>query len=366
MKLFVLFIVFFIFNANSFSSDLKTESSPSSEGIFFKFGDKNILDDTHHFISHNFWYLTSKIDGAIAGENEINDEDNKSQVRFNFITIKTEGKPLVYESTFKFKISLPSIEKRLQLIVEKTVEEAEEVIVGTNTSKGQVQSKTIQEVVKESRFSAAARYLFLDTAKWQIYSDLGMKISLPVNPFARFKIKRNFQLEKWKISLSEKVYWHLKSGLGENTTINVDRKINKDMTFRFGNSGVWSASDEVLSYSHGFYLHHRPHVKHSFLYKISTSGSTENSVHLSSYMAGINYSHFPFKKHTFTYTLNANGVMRYTPHIVSYYLGLSHRYLLYKNWMFFTTSPAVLFEKDNNFKPTPSISFRLEVIFSRH
>ncbi|HLE10669.1 MAG: hypothetical protein A2504_12650 [Bdellovibrionales bacterium RIFOXYD12_FULL_39_22] len=329
----------------------------------------NLIDQTLAFVSHGLWKVSSHLDQMLAKEENINDEDNNSQLLFKFSTTKVEGQTLTYVNDLQFKLDLPNTQKHFQLILEKSVDKAQESVLGKN-SNGQASTvgaaaTTIDDAVRENDYSLAMRYLIAESKAWQIYSDVGIKLKIPPNPFARFKIKRNIYFYDWTLSLSEKLFADLSSGLAENTTINLDRAIGKNMTFRFGNSADWREDSAALKYIHGFYLHHLLSEHHSFLYQLSTKGSSEDSVYLRTYMAGVKYVHFPWEKHSFSYHVNANGVTRYTPYIDNYDVGVAYKFLFYRDWWYLTLAPNAIFYKINNFAPIPSISLQVDVIFAQ-
>ena len=63
------------------------------------------------------------------------------------------------------------------------------------------------------------------------------------------------------------------------------------------------------------------------------------------------------------YQASAIGVTNPESQVTDYVVSILYRYRLHRDWMFFELSPQLHFPKINNYRSSPSLSMRLEMLF---
>ena len=71
--------------------------------------------------------------------------------------------------------------------------------------------------------TAGVRYLIKQGSDWNLYSEGGVKIKIPLQPFASLNGGRKLLLtENWSINFRAGFTWFLDQGLSETTILNFD------------------------------------------------------------------------------------------------------------------------------------------------
>lgn len=226
----------------------------------------------------------------------------------------------------KFKLNLPLTKEKYRFVLESdpddskslTQKAAESIVGGSNTER--------------ENATGALRYISDFADGWTLTNDIGVKIRWPPDPFARTKAQKQWQLPKeWTAEVLSSAYWFQADGLGANFIVNLDKTVSSSLFFRSTSEVHWIGDDDKFEFSETLNLYHTWDKKRVVRYRTGLLAESQPN-----------------------------------PRTSKYYLDTTYRQKLYRNWLFYEIIPAVVFPRDDTFKPDPSITVKLEVLFSKN
>jgi hypothetical protein len=125
------------------------------------------------------------------------------------------------------------------------------------------------------------------------------------------------------------VYWFNTLGAGETTQVDLERIISPPLLFRASSIATWLNDNQNFDLRQDFSVYHTFNDRTALLYQASVIGVT-------------------------------NPAYAMTDFVVL----LLYRYRLHKEWLFFELSPQLHYPKDREYKPSPALAMRLEVLFN--
>jgi hypothetical protein len=148
------------------------------------------------------------------------------------------------------------------------------------------------------------------------------------SPFARTRASLAVPIEQWRTKLEETAFWFNSTGLGESTQLDLERPISEPMLFRATSVAVWLKSTHHYDLRQDLSLYHKLDDRNALLYQISAIGVS-------------------------------------SPHtqVTDYVLLVLYRYRVHRDWMFLEVSPQLHFPKEQNYRRSPMLSMRLEMLF---
>ncbi|MCP5207460.1 MAG: hypothetical protein H7A01_09685 [Hahellaceae bacterium] len=225
----------------------------------------------------------------------------------------------------KFKLNLPLTKSKYRFVLESDPDDgksladkaAENIIGGANT---------------ERENATGAFRLISDLADgWVLTNDLGVKIRWPPDPFVRTKAAKEWQLaDGWSTEVLASAYWYQSDGVGANIVNNFDKQLTSALFFRNTAEIRWTEEEDKFEFSETVNLYH-----------------TWDQKRVVRYRAGLLSESKPKSRP------------------VEYYLEATYRQKLYRNWLFYEIIPALTFPDDDNYKTNPSITVKLEILFSK-
>ena len=64
-----------------------------------------------------------------------------------------------------------------------------------------------------------------------------------------------------------------------------------------------------------------------------------------------------------SYNIGSYGISHPTTHLIQYYASIGYRQRIHKDWLFVEVSPAVIYARENKFKPERSLMLKFEIVF---
>lgn len=321
MKALILFIPLFL-DTSLAKEHFNVADKPPSDSKRYSVS----LNDAHSALSRSIVLLGTRIDrffGVDRGE----DITNNSQIRMWVQSTKVEGEKIDNEANIRFKIHLPYTQKRFKFSFERKADNQSQV----SSSDGSIPVKTNNEKVSPEdkvKTTAALQYLIDETRNWNFFTETGIRVDIPPEPFARARVRRNWRLPFQIEAIAEQsIFWFLEEGFGETSSLDFDYKIADNMLFRFQNTATWWDETDTFTIIHGPTLYHTL-----------------------SRRRGISYS------------AKAVGATKPQSLITNYDLSISYRQLLHKNWLFMDISTLGTFPRAKDWEFIPSISLKFEVI----
>ena len=286
------------------------------------------IDRIHKDISSHWDSWNSSIDSFFA--NEIyEDEVSNSHIKFDFTTRAIEDAAVTYDVNFTFKVDFPNASKKIKLIVEEDknryvendLEEARNLTAEEN-------AQNIEESLDNSNISAALRYTSLETRRWKIYSDGGLRFNLPLNPFTKMRIRRKYELSEWSLFLIQNFSYYYQEHFKSTSQFQAHHNITDDFKITFSTSLNWFSSSKEFNLTHSLTLYQRVSDQTAFSYSLSTHAGTVPSLYYDMYG-----------------------------------LSMRLRHSLHENWLFMQLGYGANFMQENRYYVLHYATLKLQMVF---
>ncbi|MDH5180904.1 MAG: hypothetical protein OEY07_14630 [Gammaproteobacteria bacterium] len=280
----------------------------------------DFLNRSHSVVSEGVETVAKYMDIFFADE-KIYDEATKTYVILSGQTIIDEHGQDSYSGKLKIKIDLPQTKRKLKLLLESDTEELQTGVErDASTSPG--------KAATESRYYAALQQELAKLRGWKFTTALGMKLNIPLDPFFRLRAARRYRFNNWNMHFTETLFWFDSLGAGSSTVIELDRKIGEGSLFRSGTSAIWRDETNGYDFKQSFTMYHELSKHRAVSLTLETEGRSDPTIHATSYLAYFRY-----------------------------------RQRVHKDWLYFEIRPEVLYERETNFHPSPSLILQLDIVF---
>ena len=286
------------------------------------------LDGLHGNISSQWDNWNNSVDSFFA--NEIyEDEVSDSHIRFDFTVRAIEREAVTYDMGFKFKVDFPNASKRVKLIIEEDrnryVNNDLEINRNLSTSEN---AENIEDSINNNNISAALRFTSIESKKWKMYTDAGLRFNLPLNPFTKMRVRRKILFTEWSIFLIQNFTYYYQEHFKSSSEFQAHHLINDEFKFNFSSTISWLSETETFNLSHTFTLYQRVSDRSALSYSVSTHAITVPSIF---------YDMFG--------------------------LSLGFRRQLHQNWLFMQLSYGTNFSKLNRYRATHFTTLKLQMVF---
>lgn len=279
-----------------------------------------LIDKTHAGISTRLEATVKYADRFFADDN-VFEETNKSYARLPLDVIYDQDDGLGLKIKLRARINLPNTNKRIKLLLTDANSEDEADNITTPEP----------EALQDNNFSVSLETQLKETGKWKVRPSLGLKTSIPPDPFARLRLIRYFSpAKKWLSRFSATGTYLAMAGAESDVRVQFSRAIREDLLFRSTTRWKWTKKND---YSEGTQIF-------SFFQHINEKVNV-------SYEMGI-------------FSNDKEGWL-----IEEYSLWHRYRRLAYKNWLFIEIKPELRFKRDNDYDPSYRITFRVEPVFGK-
>lgn len=288
--------------------------------------DLSFYDLAHTKLSKGILGVSRRIDRFFSGE-RADDFVNKSQIRFTTITTKSEAPGLFTEGRMRLNLILPGTQDKLQLVIEG---QGDDFVTQGSQQNTVTQTDDATSTVTNVQNTTTAAFRFLtEFAGIRASADSGVRINIPPNIFGRLRLWKQVDLQNnWIFRPRQEVFWMDNEGFQSTLNLDFDKQLdNNQYLFRFINRALWNDLDYKITYTNG----------PSLFYTIDDQ-------------RGLSY--------------HANVVSEKDKNtkVVNYILRVSYRQLLYQNWLFGELSPQLEFPRSQQFRRSPSIALKFEVV----
>jgi hypothetical protein len=264
----------------------------------------------------------TQLDLFFTGE-DIAYKTNASYLRIGLESKYSKRGELTFKPVFKFKLDLPTVNKRLKLVVESSLAE-------NNTLNEAHIDRTLEdEDSRLSKTTGAFQYFFGSTKSWKRSMSVGVRLNRDPNPFWRLRMAREWSLaHNWSFKTLQGFYYFHDDGWGERTQFTFEKPIHSYF-FTAQSEARWRHNERLMEYAQIFSIKKKLSAKRAIKYELGLLAENQPNVI-----------------------------------VTDYYLTSTYRRLLYDDWLFYEVSPELLFPREDSFKPNPSILIRFEVEFS--
>lgn len=285
--------------------------------------------------TRNAWGKTignagQRLDGFFA-DSDVIDKTNNSFVKLALLTRFSKYGEIDTEPLAKFRLDLPTLKKRLRFTIESEASESQTL---EEKSRENTSENEAVKTVEDSTIAALKLQLkdvkdWFEPEYWNASTSIGAELELPVNTFWRNKISYSRQLsDLWYFNTLEKIYYFHKDGWGESTQFLFER-LGDEYVFRSSSEAKYIHQDRTFEFAKRF----------TFLTELSA-------------------------KRAISYQLGILGTNTPNPRVSSYFLNSVYRRKLMEEWLFYEITPELVFPREENFKATPSLTIKLEIVFS--
>lgn len=310
------YIILFLFIFYFLPLQAAEDEPVKPRGELFRF-----LEKPHSVLSGGVEALSKRIDTFFSGERAY-EEATGSHARLIGQSVFEEGGDANYRIDVRGKVVLPSTQKKLRLLIETDTEDSlQQRKNPTNTQ------ETPKEAIKESDYYAAIEGQVRESKKWNIDTDLGIRLRTPPDPFTRLKLRRTYYFTYWEMKFFETFFWFDSKGWGSSSTLDFDRQLREDYLFRSSTNAYWTDKLDHFELGQEFFLFHEIDDRRAVVWEAGVFGLSQPVIHATTYRIGVKYRH-----------------------------------RIHKDWLFFEIKPEVFYRKEDNFESTSFLTFSLEMI----
>ncbi len=229
-----------------------------------------------------------------------------------------------FEPIMRFKLDLPTLEEHLRLVIDSDPDDLRSLAERTRTHSLLESERT--PVTTTGQF----QFLKEEFQQWETTSSIGIKLRNPIDPFWKIRSYRAWELEDdWSMIIRQNLYFYHVEGWGESTQVQFERPLSDSLSFR--------------SYTELEWVHQARRMELAQLWGIRQELSPKRAI---------------------KYQLGVLGQNRPGPEISGYYVNTLYKRLLYKSWLYYEIVPELFFPRDDDFKPNPSLTLRIEMLLS--
>lgn len=283
----------------------------------------DVMEAPRNYLSGKITRLASDIDRFFGGDRHYQ-ESNPTVIQLSVARTDGYAGGRKFDLAARLNLRLPVTEGRLRLLVETDPEK--NIITGPTPVQGN--AVLPNKVVAPKSVALALRVVAAEQDVWNFNTDAGLKFPLPIQPFVRSRGSYSAPLGKWRLKAAQSVYWFKKLGAGETTQLDLERVYSDHLLFRATTNATWLNTQRNFDLSQNFAVYHTLDDRTALLYQASAIGVSKPKVQVMDYVALVSY-----------------------------------RYRLHQKWLFFEASPQLHFPRDKNFKISPALMMRLEMLF---
>lgn len=281
-----------------------------------------VTDATQDYVSRYFVALTSDIDRFFGGERHFQ-ESNDSVLQLDWNELMEPAGARQGRLSGRAKLNLPSTEQRFHLLLESDPVQNTTRVTPSN------QPQAAGQTTAAEKYAAALRYEKKDEQAWFYSSDVGIRVQAPLQPFVRGRISHALPLQAWLMKNTGTLFWFSQLGPGSSAQIDFDRPLTTQTLFRAGSNATWLHLPQRLDLHQDFTLFHTLDEHRALQYQASVIGTTQ-----------------PYAR------------------VDDCILSVLYRRQLHRKWLFFELNPQFHFPHEQQFRFTPQLWLRLQVLFS--
>jgi hypothetical protein len=281
------------------------------------------IDAPRDYLAEKFVSFAGSVD-RFFGDDRNYQESNKSVLQLDLTRVSGYGGERNFVLSGRAKLHLPTTEKRLHLLLET---DPEKNITGEPAQRKPV---VLNQVVAPGKVAVGARYEKAEETRWHFSTDAGIQVRTPLEPFARARGSYSAPFGQWRMKAAETVFWFNTIGAGESTQLDLEHFLSEPVLFRASSNATWLHDKQNFDLRQDLSVYHALNDRNALLYQAS-----------------------------------AIGVSHPNAQVTDYVILLLYRYRLHRDWMFFELSPQLHFPREMNYRYSPQLSMRLEVLFDK-
>jgi hypothetical protein len=258
------------------------------------------------------------------GDRRTREETGGSYIEITPLVSMVDGEGIKADLDFGAKLRLPRFSERLQLFVDRFQEEDSDVFDSLGARQ---RPRGTGEGTKEG--SVGVRFFLVDGMTFRSSFSVGM--SFKPEPTPRLKLQGRIAKalnEQWASRLTQSVFWESDDGFGEKTQLEFIRKIDDHRDVRSSTAVIWSETSEGVEAGQAF-----------------------------------TYIHILARKRVIAPRVGVGGHVEPTAAVDRYFFRVPYRQRIHRDWMFLEIEPGIDFPDERDFKATPLLIVRLDMLF---
>lgn len=280
------------------------------------------LDAPRDYVSEKFVGFVSSID-RFFGDDRHYQEANDSVFQLDLTRVMGYGGERKFVLSGRAKVHLPVAEQKLHFIIESDPDK------NSSVDPKQAQSPPFRQPTAPQSYGAALRFMKAEAERWNVSVDGGLQFhGLSTTPFARTRASMGMSLDQWRAKLSESVFWFNTIGVGETTQLDFERPVSETTLFRATSIAAWLNNTQNFDLRQDFIFFRKLDERTAMQYQVSVIGKSQP-----------------------------------VTQVTDYVLLVLYRYRLHREWVYFEVSPQLHFPKERNYRSSPALSLRLEMLF---
>jgi hypothetical protein len=282
------------------------------------------MDKQRDYVSEGFVSFVSSVD-RFFGDDRHYQETNDSVFQLDTTRVMGYGGEHKFVVSGRANVHLPIAEKKLHLLLEtdpdkNTVADSKQTLP---------QAQPANQPATPQSIAAALRFVKEEAERWHLSADAGLKFQgLNTTPFARTRASLAAPMGEWRAKLAESVFWFNTIGAGETTQLDFERTISEPVLLRATSNATWMYDKKYFDLRQDLTVFHKLDERTALLWQASVI-----------------------------------GVSRPQAQVSDYVLLMSYRYRLHREWMYFDLSPQLHFPRERDFRTSPMLMMRLEILF---
>lgn len=284
------------------------------------------LDITEDYLANTVHDFSVYIDHGLAKEEEEEAITNRSYIRFRSQAGYSHLDDFTSDGKVSVRVDLPHVEHNWHLVFETdsddydSLENKQRDIAGTSDS--------------ASNPVGGIEYRNGLLPHWDTHFGIGMKLQLPLDPFARTEIRRVGVFDnEWVSQFSQQVFYYHTRGAGLLSELKFYYPMTEDRSqiFTIGSSAQYMLEDEQWEL-------------------LLQSGVSDriNRDHLMDYSAGMSIAPGESDK------------------VTNYWISATWQQNIHKNWLYLSIIPIVESPRKYDYRLNPGIQLKLELFFSKN
>ena len=223
----------------------------------------------------------------------------------------------------RLHIDLPTASARLHLLIENDSPE--------QRTAAQEAVPSLRDVDERTTVLGLGSDLGSWAPDWNKSLQAGLRVALPVDPYVRFIVKRQWQLEDaWELNSYNRLAWFNSQGYSANSEIKIGQPLAPHWRVDFDTDLTWRDDRDYLQFAESANLAH-----------------VLNERSAVSYVAGVTGTGFQ------------------GPQITAYFLTADYRRNISRRIIFIDLIPELTFPRQYGFNPRAGFTLRLELYFQK-
>jgi len=276
-----------------------------------------LIDNVHASLSGRLIATSNYIDNFFVNA-RMDEEGSKSKVLFSYVAGYDVFRGGSSTYSLRAQLHLPKTQRRLRFIIDG--DEAR------NDAENNIEQAGNISRIEELK--AALQYIFLNSKVWRVSANTGVRFEIPLDPFAKLRIRRLFFVGGLTFRLTQSVFYFKSDGWGGTGILDIEKPLSDIYFFR--------SSSRITA------------MRDSGERAFSQSWSVFQDMGNKKLMA---------------YTLGMNADLTSPAVTTLYFMKMRYRYNFYKKWAFYEIAPALSFDRDNDFSPSPGVIVKLDIVF---